>query len=354
MARRPTLNDVVAETGLSIFTVSRALRGAQGVSEASRTKVLAAARKIGYVPNGAARALRNQTPGPVIVMKASSSNAYYVDMITGIQVGLRSAGMGMRTADIAPDGVFDADLENAAVQEAMQSRASGVISTLTLQPENYRRLTEWGVPVVFVDSHPPASELGTASVTTDNAAATAAVGEHLASHGQSDWVLLIYPHLWSTRAAREAGLRRSAEQHGARLTVVESANDPVSAQQAMSRYLDSRTAEGPFALIAGNNPLLRGGLSAVREAGMRLPQDVSLISFDEFMWAPLIDPPITVVDEDSRHIGEIAAATLRDIVQRKNKSGDASGGSGSGVTYHPEDTKEVTATLLVRQSCGCN
>ena len=89
LVKKPTLNDVVKESGLSIFTVSRALNGAEGVSAESRSKVLEAAKSIGYVPNKAARALRTQSPGPVIVMTASTANYYYIDMIDGIQAGLR-------------------------------------------------------------------------------------------------------------------------------------------------------------------------------------------------------------------------------------------------------------------------
>ena len=350
--RRPTLNDIALETGLSTFTVSRALSGEYGVSEASRQKVVAAAEAIGYVPNKAARALRNQTPGPVIVMTASTSNAYYIDMLAGIQNGLRSAGLAMRTADLAPEGVFDAALEDAAVEEAMQSRAAGVISTLTLGRSNYETLTQWGVPVVFVDSHPPVSDYGTASVTTDNLSAADEVGHHLAEHGHRDWVLLIYPKLWSTRAAREAGLRASAELHGATLTMLECDNDPTSAQVTLARHLATRKDGRPFALVAGNNPLLRGALGALRDAGVYPPRDVCLISFDEFMWSPLIDPPMTVVDEDSKNIGRLAALTLRNVI-RRNSAPDPKAASGAGIRYLPEDTKEVEANLLIRQSCGC-
>ena len=73
LVKKPTLNDVVKESGLSIFTVSRALNGAEGVSAESRSKVLEAAKSIGYVPNKAARALRTQSPAPVIVMTASTA-----------------------------------------------------------------------------------------------------------------------------------------------------------------------------------------------------------------------------------------------------------------------------------------
>ncbi|GAB3815721.1 LacI family DNA-binding transcriptional regulator [Tessaracoccus terricola] len=347
--RRPTLNDVVGATGLSIYTVSRALNGAEGVSKASREKVLEAARQIGYVPNTAARALRNQTPGPVLVMTASTANAYYIDMVLGIQAGLRSAGLGMRTVDLAPNGVFDAALEDAAVNDAMQSRAAGIVSALTLSASNYEKLTEWGIPVVFVDSHPPDSAHGAASVTTDNVSAASQVGAHLAQHGQDDWVLLIYPHLWSTRASREAGLKTAAERHGATLSVVECANDPASAKEATRRMLEERTSGKPFAFIAGDNPILLGALTAIREQELAVPRDICLLSFDEFEWAPLVDPPMTVVDEDSRAIGELAAKTLRQVIHR-NSGPEA---PAAGIRYIDEDVKEVAANLLVRKSCGC-
>lgn len=347
--KKPTLNDVVRESGLSIFTVSRALNGAEGVSTESRLRVLEAAKSVGYVPNKAARALRTQSPGPVMVMTASTANYYYIDMIDGIQTGLREAKIATRFADLAPSGEFDAALEDAAIEEAMQSRATGIISTLTLSAENYVKLTQWGIPAVFVDSQAPVSPLGAASVTTDNADATAQVGEHLAFHHVMDWVLLIYPHLWSTRAAREAGLRAAAARHGAALTVLESHNDPTSARAVLDGYVSQRSNQKPFALVAGNNPLLQGAFTALRDRRLRIPEDAVLIAFDEFAWAPLLDPPLTVVDEDSRSIGELAARKLTAIIKRS-----AAQGSGSiGPVYNAGDLQEVKASLLIRKSCGC-
>ena len=74
-----------------------------------------------------------------------------------------------------------------------------------------------------------------------------------------------------------------------------------------------------------------------------------LIAFDEFAWAPLLDPPLTVVDEDSRSIGELAARKLTAIIKRS-----AAQGSGSiGPVYTAGDVQEVKASLLIRKSCGC-
>lgn len=348
--KRPTLNEVAEKTGLSIYTVSRALNDAKGVSVDSRKKVLEAAAAIGYVPNKAARDLRSQAPGPVLVLTASTSNYYYIDMIEGIQAGLSEAGHVVRFVDIAPSGRFDPSVENAVVQEAMQSRAAGVISTLTLSVDNYDRMTEWGVPTVFVDSNAPASKYGAASVTTDNLDAASQVGDHFAWHGYTTWVLLIYPHLWSTRAFREEGLRASADAHNANLIVLETDNDPVSAKRVFQSFLRDKHNEQPFALVAGNNPLLQGALGALKDCGLAVPDDVPIIAFDEFPWAPLLASPVTVINEDSRSIGEMAARKLTSIIARRGSGSD----NATPARYLETDQEEVKAELLIRQSCGCN
>lgn len=348
MARRPTLNDVVAASGLSIFTVSRALNNADGVSDESRRKVLDAARKVGYVPNRVAQALRSSAPGPVMVLTASTSNYYYIDMLDGIQSGLRAAGLSVRVVDLAPAGHFDQHTEDDTVADAMSLRSTGVISTLTLSPTNYERLTELGIPCVFVDSCPPQTALGTASITTDNIDATRQVGEHLAFHGYTHWLVMLYPHLWSTREARERGLRDVAARHGASVTILECDNDAESARAALDAHLGGTPPAPGTVLVCGNNPLLQGAVSLIRDRGLSVPDQLPVIAFDEFAWAAHLDPPLTVVDEDSRSIGERAAEVLTRILVRRDPSSTTTPPS-----YEDMDTEEVTASLIVRRSCGC-
>lgn len=155
MARKPTLRDVSRATGLSIYTVSRALSNGDGVSAASREVVLKAARELGYVPNRAAQELRKNTRSSVAVVTASTSNYYYIDLMKGIQRTLRLSDRTAIVADIAAEGVYTSQLEDATVRDLIQSRTAGVIATLTLAPHNMKLLEDWDIPVVFVDSIPP-------------------------------------------------------------------------------------------------------------------------------------------------------------------------------------------------------
>lgn len=348
--KKPTLVDVSRVAGLSVYTVSRALSNSDGVSAASRKAVLRAAEELGYVPNRAAQQLRKNTRTTVTVMTASTSNYYYIDMMTGIQRVLRASNRTAMVADLAAEGMYTPEVEDATVQSLIQYRTAGVISTLTLQPHNLELLQKWDVPVVFVDSDPPAGADEVAAVTTDNYAASMEVGGHLAGHGYTDWLLLIYPARWSTRLERERGMRAAAEKHGARLVVLESENDAESAGRVLAAYLQE-SGHRPRAVVAGNNPMLRGALQVLREQNLTIPGEVALVAFDEFAWAPLLDPPITVLDEDSESIGEIAGGILMRLIDEQLEAEQ----DGGPVTprYRAEDRREVGARLTVRRSCGC-
>jgi LacI family transcriptional regulator len=348
--RKPTLRDVSVASGLSTYTVSRALSAADGVSPAARAAVLKAASDVGYVPNAVAQQLRKNTRSSVAVITASTSNHYYLELMRGIERTLRRSGRTAVVADIAAEGHYSDESEDAAVQHLIQSRTAGVIATLTLGGRNLDLLQDWDIPVVFVDATPPETARSVPSITTDNRAASLAVGDHLSGHGLHDWLFLAYPARWSTRAPREAGLREAAERHGATVTVLESENDVDSAAAVLGEYLDAAGAP-PRALIAGNNPLLQAAWRVLRARDLSVPADVAVIAFDEFPWAPLLDPPLTVLDEHSEQIGVLAAETLTRVIDAQVDAERA--GRPATPVYVPEDRREVAFDLVVRRSCGC-
>lgn len=345
-----TIRDVSRVTGLSTYTVSRALSGAPGVSADSREQVLAAAREIGYIPNRAAQGLRRGSSDSIAVIVASTANSYYLDLMAGIQQALRHSDWTVIIADVAVDGVYNPRLEDRIVQRLIESRTAGIITTLTLSPENTALLANWDIPIVFVDSAPPESA-NFPSVTTDNYNASLMVGEHLAEHGYRDWLFLVYPQRWTTRIDRERGIRDAAISHNAHVEVLESENDEDSAFHTLEAYL-AGSARIPRVLIAGNNPLLLGALRLLRDRGIRIPADMAVIGYDEFAWASLLDPPLTVLDEDSEGIGRLAGQTLAQIINEQVEA--ARSGQSQSPVYRAEYRQQVAGRLIVRRSCGCH
>lgn len=348
---RSTMRDISRATGFSVFTVSRALDGGDGVSEQSRAQILQVARELGYVVNRAAQELRRANRDTVAVITASTSNSYYLDLMAGIQQALDPSAWTVIVGDVAVDGAYDTRLEARIVQRLIESRTAGVISALTLQPEHTELLAKWDIPVVFVDSSPPPEAAHFPSVTTNNHEASLMVGQHLAEHGYEDWLFLVYPSKWSSRFGRESGLREAARLAGANLVVLETANDAASARETLARHLDDRFGL-PHALIAGNNPLLLGAMGLLKDRAIHVPGDVAVVAYDEFAWSTLIDPPITVLNEHSEEIGKRAAMMLREIIERQ-EAAERKGKPPSPV-YLPEHRQQVSAHLMLRRSCGCS
>lgn len=348
--RKSTMRDISRATGLSMFTVSRALNGADGVSEESREQIRRAARELGYIPNRAAQELRRASRDTVAVITASTANSYYLEMMAGIQQALRPSSWTVVIGDVAVDGSYDPRLEDRLIQRLIESRVAGVISTLTLQPESTRLLSLWDIPLVFVDSSPPPSASDFPSVTTDNYRASLLVGAHLAEHRFRDWLLLIYPPTWSTRLERERGLRDSARLHGAGLVVLESENDAEAGYRTLHDHLDG-TGRLPDVLIAGNNPLLLGAMNLARDRGAAIPADMALVGYDEFPWSALLDPPLTLLNEQSAEIGRRAATTLAEIIEGQATAERR--GEAMAPVYLPRHQQQVPARLIIRRSCGC-
>lgn len=344
------MRDISKATGLSIFAVSRTLNGGEGVAEESRNQIRKVARELGYIPNRAAQALRRVSRDSVALITAGSSNAYYLELLSGIQEAMRPSDWTIVVGDVTVDDEYDPHLEERVIRRLIEARVAGVISTITLRPECVSLLAQWDIPLVFVDSTPPAEAERFPSVTTDNHHAGRLVGEHLAWHGYRDWLFLAYPATWSSRISRERGLSDAARVHDARLAVLESGNSATDAASTLAAYLD-RTAPHPDVLIAGNNPLLLGAFGLLKERGIRVPDDMAVVAYDEFGWAALIDPPVTVLDEHSGEIGRRAAATLAEIIADQ-ASADRRGERASPA-YRPGYRQQVPADLIVRRSCGC-
>jgi LacI family transcriptional regulator len=348
--RKMTMRDISQATGLSMFTVSRALNGGEGVAEDTRAQIMKIAREVGYIPNRAAQALRRGTRDTIAVITASSTNSYYLEMLAGIQQALRPSHWTVVVGDVAVDGAYDSDLEDRLVQRLIEARAAGVISTLTLKGENLSLLASWNIPVVFVDSSPPTNARDFPSVTTDNYAASRMVGDHLAQHAYLKWLFLLYPTRWSTRLPREHGLRDAAQRHGATLTVLESDNDPAGAHRALAHHLE-KNSQLPDVLIAGNNPILLGAMKLIKERQIRIPQDMALVGYDEFPWSELVDPPLTLLNEHSEQIGRNAAFIMTEIITARDTP-ERVGGQRAPI-YLPRHQRQVTPDLVIRRSCGC-
>jgi LacI family transcriptional regulator len=349
---RPTLQDVARAAKVSVFTASRAIRGGDGVSPATVTRVREAAREIGYIPNHVARALRGEGTRTFGVLTANTANRYFATLLQAVTVVARDNDYQVLTSDAVEDGEYRVELESAFVQTMLRSRVSGVIVTYALAEENLRVLTQFGIPAVIVDAPSPPGYQQIPFVWTDNCAGGQQAGEHFGLHGYGRWVLVGHTPTWASRIGRQQGFLAAAAQHGADVEVLEGGNTSPSAYEAVAEFLRAKrgSPEMPDALFATNELLLHGALSVLAETGLRSGRDIAVIGFDDFDWAPLLDPPVTVVDQHITAMGTQAARLLVSMLEHADSPASAAvtGGSpeGRSVVLPPQ--------LVIRGSCGCH
>ena len=338
MLDRPTLKQVSERAGVSIFTASRALTDGDGVSQGTRERVRDIARELGYIPNQMARNFRAAASNFVGFLTANSENQFYVGLIAAFQRCIQGQGYNCFVTDAVVDGRYSTEREDLFVSAMLEQRAAGVVLTHVPTEANLDRLMAFGLPLVFVDCVPTVELSGVSTVTTDGRSAAAEVGDLFATQGRRNWLLVAHAADWNTRQAREEGFREAAERAGARLTVIEGKNDVDAAETAVETWV--RSDGRADAVLCTNEILLNGTRRALAKAGWRVPDDVALVSFDDFPWAEQLVPPATVVAQPTREMGARAAEMMLELLCMRDNARTAA-------------RQEVLPTRLVRRgSCG--
>lgn len=341
--RRPTLKDVSGAANVSTFTVSRALGGQSGVSVETRERVLEVARALGYVPNRLARSLKHADSQMIGVLVSNSANPFFATLVRSLENVAQEQGFHCFVLDAAEDGEFRTEREALLVTALLEQRVAGVALTYVPTAGNMEALAKWRVPLVFVDCVAPPGYEGYASVAADNLSASHDVGLHFTRLGYRNWVFVGHTRKRTNRTDRERGFAEAARACGAGLRIVEVANDSESAYLALCAMLSECARHDlPDAVLASNELLLHGSLRAIREVGLRVPDDIAVVGFDEFSWAGLVDPPMTVVDQHIDQIGGEAGRLLLKAI--------AGGPQASGAAM--KEPLLVRADLKVRRSCG--
>jgi LacI family transcriptional regulator len=304
LGRRPvTLADIAREAGTSPSTASRALSGRGYVSPDARDRLLAAAERLGYVPNASARTLKQRTSRVVGVVVSDLGNQFYARLAAGIEETLRAARYQM----VLLSDNSDSAQEIAGVRAFLAMRAAGVIMT----PVGYEAadlLARHGVAVVEVDRR--LAKVASDAVVIDNERGGRDATAHLLEAGHRRIGLLVADTDWTSDAGRLHGYLAAHAATGVPVDehlIVRIAFHAPDAEQRIGALLD---VEAPTALFAANNLLAEHAWQVLRRRRFELPRDISLVGFDDVPWMGMVDPGITVVAQPTLEMGRRAARLL--------------------------------------------
>jgi LacI family transcriptional regulator len=298
-----TLADLAREAGTSASTASRALSGRGYVSAEARDRLLAAADRLGYVPNASARTLKQRTSRVVGVVVSDLSNQFYARLAAGVEQTLREADYQMM---VLGDN-SESDEEIAGARAFLAIRAPGVIMT-PVGSDAADLLAAQGVAVVEVDRRLASSDCD--AVVIDNEGGAYQATTHLIELGHRRIALLGIDTDWTTDAGRLAGYRAALADGGITADERLVVRVPVHAEDAFEQIDALMREDAPTAIFAANNLLAECAWRVLRDRGLRIPDDVSLVGFDDVPWMEMVEPGITVVAQPTLELGRCAARLL--------------------------------------------
>jgi LacI family transcriptional regulator len=314
------LRDVAERAGVSVSTASRVLSGDGYASKDARHRVMTAARELGYSPNHVARSLRLRRTQTIGLLIADLENFFYSQIARGVSDVARERDFHVVVA------TTDEDPREEVRQLALlrRLRVDGVIVTPTganhTTVEDELGLGLGAMPLVQVDRRIP--DLECDSVLVDNVGGARRAVRHLLGLGHRRIGMLAGDQRVTTGQDRLRGFLDELEAQGLEPDrgLIQKAAFTRNAAMGSATSLLS-VGPRPTAIVTANNILCEGAVRAIGALGLAVPEDISIMSFDDTPWMSLLPAPISVVDQPAREMGSTAAALLFDRIDNPDSTG---------------------------------
>jgi LacI family transcriptional regulator len=338
MGTTTSIKEVARHAGVSLGTVSNVLNRPDTVSAPTRQRVLDAISALGYVRNDSARQLRAGRSRQIAIVVLDVANPFFTDVVRGAEAAAESSGVMVVVCNSAED----AGRERRHLELLEEQRVRGVLITPVDDTRGSRleQLIQRGTPVVLVDRG--SGWHNRCSVAVDDVLGGRLAGDHLAEQGHLRIAFVGGPFSIQQVADRHQGfaaaLRASADGDGGpELTVVRTPNLTVaSGRVAAGEIADLPKAARPTAVFCANDLLALGVLQEMTLRGLRVPQDVAIVGYDDIGFAAAAAVPLSSVRQPREQLGRTAAQLLLEEIEQDGRH------EHRHVVFQPE--------LVVRQS----
>ncbi len=329
-----TISDVAKRAKVSRSTVSRVLNNQiHHVRDETRTAVLQAAKELNYRPNSIARSLKTKRSHCIGVITDDIDTPFLPSMLKSIEQYAFSRGY---SALVCNSG-YESERQKAYVGMLAQRQVDGIIFAASFVYSYTQELINPGLPIVYAYSHSPHDKKN--SVLSDDARAAEQAVDYLVDLGHQRIGYINGPENVIPSQERMKGYKQALKEHGIpfdpELVKNGQWEDPLSGYLATKRFLASQNP--PTAIFAANDIMAAGVIDAVHDLGLKVPEDVSVLGYDDRDMARFLRPALTTVRLPMAEIGSTAAKMLIDCLEH----GDSL-----------MDSVYVPCQLIVRESCG--
>ena len=301
-----TIRDVARRAEVSVASVSRVLTGAGAVTEATRKRVMEAVEVLQYVPHSGARSLSTSKTSTIGVILPDLYGEYFSELIRGMDLAARALGYHL----IVSSSHDDADEASAAIR-SMRGRVDGlIVLSPHLGAANLASSLAGRLPVLLMNG---GADAGRPSIVVDNHGGAVEAIRHLISLGKRRIAHIAGPDGNLEAEARLAGYLQAMAEAGLPTTIVEGAFTKASGHAAGVRL--AAMPDRPDAVFAANDNMAVGAMLALQEAGLRVPEDLAIVGFDDVPLASLVHPGLTTLRINIAEMGRNALGRLVKLIQ---------------------------------------
>jgi len=326
-----TIRDVARAAGVSINTVSRALNGKPGVNTETKRLILGVAESLNYTPNKLARGLRSNKTGVIGVIIADVTNPFFSAMVKGMGKAAKELGYSI----ILQDTGESYEGEEQAIHTMRSERVDGVLITpVQTDKKSILMLQEFGIPFVLVARH--FSDVDTDYVVADDVQGGYLAASHLIEKGHEKIAFINGPSYNSSAIERFQGYEKALNEHHIKVDETLIRNGALTMEDGCihTKALLANSAPRPTALFTFSDFVALGAIKAVHEVGLRIPDDIAIVGYDDVAFAFCLEVPLTTVRVQKRRLGEEAISVLE-----KKMNGQKN-----------HDHLKIPVDLVVRQS----
>lgn len=331
-----TINDVAKKAGVSKSSVSRVLNNNyEYMAEDTKKKILKAMEELNFVPNRVAQSLKKKTTKTIGIILSDISNPFWSEVLKGVQLECTNHGYSLMVSSSSENP----EMEEENILNLKNRQVDGIIVNTAGQNFNlFTKLINEKYPIVFLDRFPQKMNVDT--VTVNNILGASRSIQYLINQGHKRIGIISYPiKNKSPRIDRLEGYKQTLEKNG------------ISVDEELIKICDQENGSGviatkellslknkPTAIFSTNTILNLEALIGIKESGFRIPEEISLIGYDDYPWVPLLDPPLSTVAQPAFEMGVKAANLL--IQKIKSEKRDAP----KIIQLDPE--------LIIRKSCN--
>ena len=315
-----TIKDIARELNISTSTVSRALKDYPGISDDTKKKVKELAEKLHYRPNAIALSLRKSKSFTIGVIVPEVVHFFFSTVISGVEEIAYANGYNV----ILCQTNEKIQRELSGIETMLDNQIDGLLVSCSKETENFdhfTKLMKQNFPIVFFDRVPDIEN--TVNVTVNDFKGAYDATKHLIDQGYKNIIHLAGPKTLPISAKRMEGYKQALEDKQLIQNpdwIIPCPEGTQEESYAITKNLFENDKNRPDAIFASNDIAAAGAMMAVKDLGLKVPQEVGIVGFSNWQFSSMIDPPLSSVAQPGFEMGEKATAMLLEMIEQKKEA----------------------------------